>query len=266
MTATINGIGTHYYGRKNRRFDVGVCDSCNRTVQLESYETGLYFVVLYIPVIPLGRKQILDYCPSCSRHRVLPAGQWKQIKQKAIDSSTEQLAQKMGDPVAAIEHLQSLTAFHELEEARELAPAIETQHPGNAKLQFFLGAWYEKHGGPADANRCFERAYQLEPTNPAMIRAKGIGLIDEGKPDAARTLFSALEPPSTNFDPGIFYLLAKSFQTANRHKEALEVFRLINDTPLAKTNPEYRKTVQLSEKASGIVESMLPKKKWFQIK
>ena len=264
MTATINGIGTHYYGRKNSRFDIGVCDSCKRTVQLESYETGLYFVILFIPVIPLGRKQILDYCPNCSRHRIMPAHQWKEIKQKAIDSSTEQLAQKMGDPAAAIDHLQSLTAFHELEEAKELAPAIESQHPDDSQLQFFLGAWHEKYGDRKDADRCFERAYQLDPKNPAMIRAKGIGLIEEGKPDAARTLFAALEPPSENFDPAIFFMLAKSFQAANRHKEALEVFRLIKDTPNAKTDREFRKAVQTSEQAAGFGESMLPKKKWFR--
>ena len=62
MPTTYNGIGTHYYGKRNLEVENAQCEFCDNYGALESYETGLYFVVLFIPLIPLGRKQILDQC------------------------------------------------------------------------------------------------------------------------------------------------------------------------------------------------------------
>ena len=71
MPTTINGIGTTYYGKKNLKTYEGQCEFCHRVVDVQEYETRHWFVVLLIPVIPLGRKQILDFCTACQRHRAL---------------------------------------------------------------------------------------------------------------------------------------------------------------------------------------------------
>ena len=146
MPTTINGIGTQYYGQKNLTKEIGTCEYCNASAELSSYETGHYFVILFIPIIPLGRKQILDECPYCSRHRVVSVEQWERVREEAISASTDTLTTNMDDPGTAIEHLQTLTAFKQFEEANELAPAIEAQHKNDVDVQFFLGAWYEKYG------------------------------------------------------------------------------------------------------------------------
>lgn len=63
MPTTVNGVGTHYYGRKNRAARISVCRACGRQGMLESYDTRLWFVIVFIPIIPLGRKRIIDQCP-----------------------------------------------------------------------------------------------------------------------------------------------------------------------------------------------------------
>ena len=123
MPATINGIGTSYYGKKNATQANGICDRCKQPSALASYETGHYFVVLFIPLIPLGRKQIIDYCPRCSGHRVMPLRQWTELKQQTLAQSTDNLASHVSDAGAALQHLLSLTAFGELADAKELAIA-----------------------------------------------------------------------------------------------------------------------------------------------
>ena len=52
MPGTVNGIGTTYYGKKGLKRQAGVCDHCRREVVLESYEAGLYFTILFVPVLP----------------------------------------------------------------------------------------------------------------------------------------------------------------------------------------------------------------------
>src|SRR6185503_4471094 len=67
MPTTYNGIGLHYYGKKNVQKRSAPCPHCGNAVELISYDTRLWFVVVFIPVIPLKRKRIVDYCPACTR-------------------------------------------------------------------------------------------------------------------------------------------------------------------------------------------------------
>ena len=64
MPATINGIGTHYYGAQNRSARVDTCKFCRRSATLSSYDTREWFCVIFIPVIPMRKFRILtrEFC------------------------------------------------------------------------------------------------------------------------------------------------------------------------------------------------------------
>ena len=63
MPMTINHIGTSYYGKSRIHRRKGTCAFCQRVGELQSYDTTLFFVVLFIPLIPLTRKHVLEECP-----------------------------------------------------------------------------------------------------------------------------------------------------------------------------------------------------------
>src|SRR5690242_17932788 len=84
MPSTYNGIGTHYYGKKNIQKRPGPCPHCHRAVELTSYDTILWFVVVFIPLIPIRRKRIIDYCPACTRHFAVDLEKWETAKQLEI--------------------------------------------------------------------------------------------------------------------------------------------------------------------------------------
>ena len=63
MPQTLNGIGTKYYGKANAVSERAVCDSCGREGIQESYDTNRYFVLVFIPLLPLGKYRILDDVP-----------------------------------------------------------------------------------------------------------------------------------------------------------------------------------------------------------
>ena len=265
MPITVNGIGTSYYGKKNLTKSNAVCSACHRFTQLTSYETGHYFVVLYIPIIPLGRKQIIDDCPHCMRHRVVPLKQWREIKQNAIARSTDELARNVDDSKAAREHLASLTAFGERAEATELAEVIASQHAESAEVQFMLGTWYEQFGDRAAADRCFEQAFRLEPKNPIYSRANALGLMEQGQLDPARKILrESMEPPSPNFDGNVYFRLATLYQKAGRDREALELFALVKDQHGFEADRNFRKAVARSERRSGSAAPLLDKVPFFR--
>jgi hypothetical protein len=62
---TINGIGTMYYGRRNASSAAGQCEWCGQQTTLSEYETTLFFTIIYIPLIPPGKKQVLSECAAC---------------------------------------------------------------------------------------------------------------------------------------------------------------------------------------------------------
>jgi tetratricopeptide (TPR) repeat protein len=249
-----------YYGKRNPRTHEGVCESCKKRVQLVDYETTLFFVVIYIPLIPLGRKQLLNACPACQVHRALPARKWQKIKQTSLEESTAQLAQEMDNPEAGLKHLYALSGFGELDEAKDLAEAMENQHAKDAEILFALGAWHEHCKHKADADRCFQAAYLLEPQNPTLIRAQGLTLMEQGQLDEARGLLNVLKPPHPSFDPIVFSTLGKAFQDRQRHAEALELFEIAASVPEMQRSKAFQELVRKSEKAIGRRDtSLVPK-------
>src|SRR5271170_7480632 len=120
MPQTINGIGTHYYGRKNVQTRPGVCDFCRRETVLSSYDTRLWFVVVFIPLVPLGKKHILNQCPKCTRHRVTSLAEWEKIKNQNLSEALGGMNANPQDPQAAIKAHSALVAFGQTAEADKL--------------------------------------------------------------------------------------------------------------------------------------------------
>lgn len=264
MPTTINGIGTQYYGRKNVRQYQGMCESCNRAGTLVDYETGYYFVVLYIPIIPLGRKQILNDCSICRRHRVVPLKEWERIREESLESGLNDLAENTEDPSTAIELLGRMTVFNRMDEAMDLAAATANQHAGDYDTQLALGSWYEQQGNRQLSDACFDRAVSIHPDHPTSKRIQGIDAIQAGNPKEAKGFFDSLRQDADAYDPTIFFMLASAFQQKEMHAEAIEEFReLIERNPSYGKDNSVRKAVKKSEKAINAATSILPKKGLF---
>ena len=84
MPTTVNGIGTRYCGKKNPSTRHDTCSNCGREVELRSYDTTLFFVFLFIPLIPLGKKRVIDECPRCTSHHAMPLGDYQNISEETI--------------------------------------------------------------------------------------------------------------------------------------------------------------------------------------
>src|SRR4051794_23033957 len=134
MPTTYNGIGTHYYGKKNRASRTAACRSCRRIGVLESYDTRLWFVVVFIPVIPLGRKRIIDSCPACSRHFAADAVEYDPARQLETSGSMDRF-RRDPSPQAALEAHANLLSFHEHDQAAEFRASVLEKFPDHAALR-----------------------------------------------------------------------------------------------------------------------------------
>lgn len=115
MPQVENGIGTWYYGKRNLRVRRALCQFCNTVGDLQSYETTLFGVFLFIPIFPMGVKRINEDCPNCRRHTVASLKEWKEARDDAIAAEAAKLDANPGDLQIAITAI-SCTAFFDAKE------------------------------------------------------------------------------------------------------------------------------------------------------
>src|ERR1043166_8115517 len=127
MPYTINGIGTWYWGKKTVHARVGQCEFCNSFNELRSYETTLYFVVFYIPIIPLGKKRVINECVRCHRHRVTSLKQWEEAKTKSIDEALKSVREDPHNLDKAKTAVQTFVAYQDEPNFKLIAPVLQ-QH------------------------------------------------------------------------------------------------------------------------------------------
>jgi tetratricopeptide (TPR) repeat protein len=267
MPITYNGIGTHYYGKKNLQQRSGVCRNCGRAGNLQSYDTKLWFVVLFIPIIPLGRKHIIDSCPSCRRHYVADAHKWETAKQLETSGSMDKFRSNPTPENAVATH-QQLLAFHQVAEAAEFQKQMETQFADNAKIHAYIGDALARLGNVDQARGCYQRAFELRPDLPEARVGLALAYIREGKLDDANQLLAFLKTPGAvqlySLEP--LEILGRAYQKVGKHTEALALFKcLIDGLPAIAQHYGFRKTIKASEKALKSKPSILPKAKWLQL-
>lgn len=265
MPTTVNGIGTRYVGKKNHTSEVSRCPHCHRDAWLSSYETGLWFVVLYVPIIPLGKKQVLNQCSACSTHSALPLKDWQELRQNAVRDSMEAVKQNADDPEAARNLLGTLEYFQQKEELFKVAKSFSEQYAADAAMQFFIAATLERTGGLEQAGSCFERAFKLEPDNISYRRAFGMVQAERGQLADAKTLLASFEPGAANYDRGVMLFVADKLQLHGEDEAALDIYRqlLAVEKDLG-NNAEIRRTVKQLEKKLNVEHSILPSRSMFQ--
>lgn len=266
MPTTINGIGTHYYGKSNRSSRQGTCQSCGRAGNLESYDTRLWFVIVFIPIIPLGRKRIMDMCPSCHRHYVSALGKWEDQRQMT-NSGTKAEFVAQPTPENAERHHRGLLAFHQYEEADAFMKEALGHFSTDAPLHAYFGAVQSQLGNRPEAGRLYERALELNRELPAARHGMALLHINATNLEAASELLNHLREPGAAqlHDISPLESLALAYQKRSKHAEALEQFRiLLRELPTLGDHSGFRKMVAVSEKAlrQSKTQSFLPERKF----
>jgi tetratricopeptide (TPR) repeat protein len=259
MPETINGIGTWYYGKSNVKTRQGWCEHCKRETTLSSHDTRKWFVIFFIPIIPLGRKRVLDECPHCTRHRALDLAEWHKLREEVIRKGLEEMAAHPKDPEAAIRLHQSYLYFDQTEESARVLDFLRQGFPADVKTQLYLGGVLNSLRRPAEATDCFERALALQPDNREAQLAAGVQRLVFGRLAEAHALLKFLEEEKADPRPSVLLALAAAYQKEGKHDEALRLFGLAaRQGPALNQDREFRRSVQQSEQALGRTASTLP--------
>jgi tetratricopeptide (TPR) repeat protein len=222
MPTVVNGVGTWYYGKKRIHTIKGVCGFCKRVADLQSYDTTLYFVVAFIPVIPLAKQRVLESCPYCRKHRVVSFKKWEASKAQDIARMVEKLERDPDDRDTIREAL-SLAGFYQDGELFEkLATSLARHRVDDAGIQSQLGAAYGYFGRWSEAEAAYRASLAVED-RPDVRQPLALALLKQGRPEEAAPFLQHILKNRVREHTGLIYLLIEGYQAQGKHQEALEV-------------------------------------------
>ncbi len=223
MSFTLNGVGSWYYGRNNVHNFVGQCEFCGTSTTLTSYDTTLYFVVIYLAICPLGRKRIINQCASCSKHRLMPLAAYNTFRDTAIDKLLKDYCAATENVEKATELIQATIHFRAAKPFQGVRVLMEQALPHNAPVQSLLGGACEFFGDRSSAETHYHASLSLDPSNTATREDFAVLLLKKGHVDEARQWLShVLDSPSMD-KRGYLYVMIEGLRVAGRHRESLEM-------------------------------------------
>lgn len=254
MPFTLNGIGTHYYGAKNRSARVDVCTSCNRSATLSSYDTREWICFVFIPIIPLVKYRIIDDCSSCRRHRRMS---WKDFAQQfdhSIAPLRDSAQRAPNDADAQLALVQGLLAWEMRDEAQSAIANVVAKFPSDARAQLIAGQMAIDRADWRGALTYYERAAVLDPQDFTAVYGHGWLLHNLGQhEEAVRVLQRAV---SLSDDRGAIYLLGTSYSRLERWNEALSMYqRLLGMEPRYASDKAFVRLIAEAKKQLGYILS-----------
>jgi tetratricopeptide (TPR) repeat protein len=222
MPYTVNGIGTWYYGKRRVHTHLGRCGNCGVVAPLKSYDTTLFFVILYIPLVPLGGRRIFEDCPSCGQHRVLGLRAFERQRAKATQEATQRLKAAPQDPEAALHALQVMITFQNRKAFESLAPAAEVKFATHRDVHLAIGEGYAYFEDFTEAADSYQRALAIAD-GPETRERLAVFRCRAGEPEKAHELLRPYFGEAGKAKKDLLYLLVESYQAQARHPQAMEV-------------------------------------------
>lgn len=222
MPYTFNGIGSWYYGKKNEYRYTGTCENCGAVTQLNSYDTTEFFVLLFVPIFPLGEKRVMDHCPGCRKHRVMQLKDWENYKKQSADELYSKWIQEPNNLEKTIELLQAIVYFRDTDRLNSVSRDIRNHCAHNADIMNQLGLAHTIFNQYEEAEADFTSSLSVKQDiqvseNLAEAYMRGL------KPDKARPLVFHILKEKNSEKIFLMYLLIESYQRIGDHRSAIEV-------------------------------------------
>src|SRR5260370_28729046 len=162
MPTVINGIGTWYYGKKRILTRKSTCEFCNRIVELESFDTTCFFVVAFIPLIPLAKNRIRDKCAACRKHRVIGLKKWEQAKANDIAALMAKLQEDPDNRDNILRALQLASGYQDEPLFTRVAETMAADRTGDLEIQSQLALGYAYFGRWPEAEQALRACLTLK--------------------------------------------------------------------------------------------------------
>lgn len=251
MPTVVNGIGTWYSGKSNFHTRMGTCEFCKSYGELKSYDTTVYFVVFFIPLVPLRRKRVLDECPACHKHMALDLKKWKAQREKELTEQIQALRQDPRNFEKARNAVQAMVAFQDKKMFLLLADGLKHHLGDRAEMQDLLASAYTYFSLPRESEACLRKSLALKD-DPSVRELLATSLIKQLHPEDAVPFLQHILDGRLQSRTALLLILAEGYQAKGAHTEALEALdRASQVFPSLAHDPAWQKLRKISVKYQG---------------
>ncbi len=248
MPTTYNGVGTAYWGKSNLEVRRDACEQCQTVGDLKSYDTTKYFVLLFLPLIPLGKQRIIDHCSKCTRHQAIKLKEWQRLRRDSVREVVAAYEKSPREAELAQTAIQTCAFYQDREAFVGLAGKILSSFGDDAEIVAYVGSTLRYFGHFSEAEAAYRKSLAIDD-DPEVREALGVTLLRLGRPDDAwpqlEHLFRSEDPSGV----GALFLLVEGYQAEGRHGDALQIIDVLVKTfPVLADNKELRKYRKQSRK------------------
>lgn len=258
-------IGKAYLRRRDIEFRTGYCKFCGTRQELISFNTDLWYLIVFVPAIPLGRKRVFEFCPSCCYHFSCDWKTWEMGRHLEVSGALYEYQRNPNADTAIQLHLKYLN-FYRIDEATKFETKMDDDFSRSARIQAYLGDIKMEQGKEDPALNHYRRALALRPDLPEAKIALAYEAIRNDQLGEARIHLKFLTQPGASqlYPMEPLNALANAFIRAKRLPEAIEIFSILLDAfPEAAQNSKLRSQITKLEKEAGKKVTILPRRKFF---
>ncbi|MBI5367057.1 MAG: hypothetical protein HZA54_08465 [Planctomycetes bacterium] len=190
MPGTVNGCGTRYLGKRNCSMLGDVCSICGQAATLNSYDTRLWVVVLFIPLIPLRRYRVCRECSVCRRHFAIPVAAFEKGLADEIAPLVKGAAP--GERAVRLELARARCRFERIDDACGDLQGLVKEAPEDAEARWLHGKVDEMQGRMSTAGKMYEEAHRLAPVLDKYLEAMAYNAAWQGRHADAEKFFREL--------------------------------------------------------------------------
>ncbi|HBC85573.1 MAG TPA: hypothetical protein DCZ94_01330 [Lentisphaeria bacterium] len=249
MPHTVNGIGTGYFGSRNRIDFQGVCEFCENEVKLSSYDTTLYFVVFFIiPLIPLKKLRILLKCPHCGRHRALSLRDWEDGRREALEKIRKEIESDRFSEDDAFSCISTLIEYQAVDSLTSMSPGLHELFKENPDVLALLARGHAYFGQNQEAEKLFRESLELKEVD-GVKESLAVVLMRLGRPEEAEKYLQHVFDQEISDRIGCLYQLARAYQAQGKHGETLDVLdKCVSIMPSLAEDTYIKRLRTISEK------------------
>ncbi len=259
MPSTVNGIGTGHYGKKNKETRQGTCTQCGTKGDLSDYDTRHAICVLFIPIIPLGKRRIMSHCKACDRWLQMSWKDWNtgvevmnQLIEEGIAGPTPD-REKTLDALGMVYQLQSITTLYD--NLDQLYAHYHDDEEIMAAVAAVMVMLYDFTNAHTYAVRAFE--LNQSDDNRELV---GVIALNTDKLSEARAAFQFIITNSLDDKYEVVLALVEAYQTKGQHQEALDLLDALAESfPDRAQSKPTRRLEKISNKNLESGKAIIPK-------
>ena len=242
-------LGLRLGKKTNSQKLIDVCQLCHNTAELESYEATEFFHIYFLPIIPLGKKKIINKCSHCGNYREMSYRRWQEHRLKKMTNAKDMFEQHDNTETAILLYEVTLQCGS-VDEVGKIKSFLLDRFPDDVILRSRIEKTILLPSVTDELAHKLHRNLKDEGTDENTRYVLGWGYYNNKEYDKAYSVLISINPIKIRRDFYLLVDLAKKVDVTSAYK--ILIYLSKNHPALANRHDQLQKMIFKYEKELNI--------------